>query len=591
MRVRSHILPDGRQHPLKDRPQCFFPDNNNNLLGVVMDPFTENGQTIPAELNPQGFETVPDLLAYACRNYAERPAFTSFGRTLNYAELDRLSAAFAVYLQQHTSLKPGDRIAVQMPNLIQYPVVVYGAMRAGMVVVNTNPLYTASEMEHQFRDSGAKALVIHKSMAHNADKIIQNTDIKYTFVTQVGDLHGFVKRTLLNAAVKYLKKMEPKYQLPGAIDLRHALLSCVGETPTYVIRKPADMAVLQYTGGTTGVSKGAVLSHANLVSNALQAHKLIKGAGEGWAEDVISPLPLYHIYAFTLSQLVVLEGGHSVLIPNPRDIDGFVKELTRWRFSAFVGLNTLFVALCNNETFQRLDFSRLQVTCSGGMALTQAAASQWEHVTGCGIIEGYGLTETSPGVTFNPPGEAQIGTIGLPLAATDVRILGPDGKEQPVDEPGDLCVKGPQVMQGYWQREKETLATFTDEGYLVTGDIAVRQADGYIRLVDRAKDLIIVSGFNVYPNEIEDVICLHPNVLECAAIGVPDEVSGEVVKVVLVAKQEMTREEIRDWCRERLTRYKIPRLVEFTDELPKTNVGKVLRRALREPQQSEIDAA
>lgn len=555
-----------------------------------MDPYTENGQQIPAAINPDGFETVPDLLAQACRKYPQRPAYTSFGRTLTYAELDRLSSAFAVYLQRNTGLQPGDRIAIQLPNLIQYPVVVYGAMKAGLVVVNTNPLYTAAEMQHQFSDSGAKALVIHKSMAHKAESILEDTAIETTFVTQVGDLHGFVKRTLLNAAVKYIKKLEPEFYLPGAIGLRDALVSCLGETPTYVTRTPSDMAVLQYTGGTTGVSKGAILSHANLVSNALQGYELISAADDGWQNDVISPLPLYHIYAFTLTQVVTLFGGHNVLIPNPRDLDGFIKELSRRKFSAFVGLNTLFVALSNNEKFRQLDFSELKLTCSGGMALTKAAADQWQEVTGCAVTEGYGLTETSPAATFNPPGKERLGTIGLPVVATDIAVLNDDGEEQPVGEPGNLCVRGPQVMQGYWQREADTRATFTDDGYLLTGDIAVKEEDGYIRLVDRAKDMIIVSGFNVYPNEVEDAICLHPDVVECAAIGVPDEVSGEQVKVVLVANREMTREEVRDWCKERLTAYKVPRLVEFTDELPKTNVGKVLRRALREPPAPEKQA-
>lgn len=547
-----------------------------------MDPYTENGQAIPAALNPQGFETVPDILAWACRQHAEKPAFTSFGRTLSYAELGRLSAAFAVYLQRHTGLQPGDRIAIQLPNLIQYPVVAYGAMRAGLVLVNTNPLYTRDEMLHQFRDSGAKALVIHKSMAHKAEKILSQTDIETVFVTQVGDLHGFVRRNLLNAAVKYLKKLEPDYYLPGALGLRDCLLQYVGETPVHVCRKPSDLVCLQYTGGTTGVSKGAMLSHANLISNAQQAHTLVADINNQWTTNVVAPLPLYHIYAFTLSQLVVLKGGHSVLIANPRDIDGMVNELRRWQLTGFVGLNTLFVALCNNPAFQALDFSQLKLTCSGGMALTQAAAQQWQTTTGCAITEGYGLTETSPGVCFNPPGYEQIGTIGLPLAATELRITNAAGENQPVGEPGELCVRGPQVMQGYWQRPRDTRATFTDDGFLITGDIAVREADGFIRLVDRAKDLIITSGFNVYPNEVEDAICLHPAVLECAAVGVADDVCGEIVKVVLVTREPVTREQIRDWCRERLTAYKIPRLVEFTDELPKTNVGKVLRRTLRE---------
>lgn len=538
---------------------------------------------IPVDINPQGFTTIPDVLAYAVRQFADKPAFTSFGRTLSFTELDRLSAAFAVYLQQETDLKPGDRIAVQLPNLIQYPVVLYGALRAGLVVVNTNPLYTASEMEHQFNDSGAKALIIHKSMAHNADKIIHNTAVKHLFVTQVGDLHGFVKRTLLNAAVKYLKKMEPKYHLPDAIPLRTALLKHLGSVPEPVSIKPADIAALQYTGGTTGVSKGAMLTHANLLSNMLQGQARIKESGQGWADVVISPLPLYHIYAFTIAQAVLVSGGHSVLIPNPRDIDGFVKELKNWQPSGFIGLNTLFVALCNNAAFKVLDLSSLRITISGGMALTHAAAELWQQTTDCKIIEGYGLTETSPAVCMNEPDAIQIGSIGRPLVHTDICIR-KDDADQPFDEPGELCVKGPQVMRGYWQREAETRACFTKDGYFMTGDIAIRQADGYFRIVDRAKDMIIVSGFNVYPNEVEDVVSSHPDVIECAAVGIEDPVSGEAVKLFVVSRNpDLNREEIRDWCRERLTRYKIPKYVVFEDELPKSNVGKILRRMLKQP--------
>ncbi|MGB0467938.1 MAG: AMP-binding protein [Pontibacterium sp.] len=550
--------------------------------------------SIPEDINAQGFNTIPDVLAYATEQFAHKPAFTSFGRTLDYSELDRLSAAFAVYLQQETDLKPGDRIAIQLPNLVQYPVVLYGALRAGLVVVNTNPLYTAGEMKHQFNDSGAKALIIHKSMAHNAEKIIQDTGLKYTFVTQVGDLHGFVKRTLLNAAVKYLKRMEPKYHLPGAIPLRDALLKHLGSVPEPVPGKPGDLAALQYTGGTTGVSKGAMLTHANLISNMLQGQERIQACGDGWSDTVVSPLPLYHIYAFTIAQAVLVSGGHSLLIPNPRDIDGFVKALKNWQPSTFIGLNTLFVALCNKPAFQALDHSTLKITVSGGMALTHAAAEQWQAVTGCNIMEGYGLTETSPAVCMNPPGAIQIGSIGVPMIHTDVCIIDSDGKEVGVNEPGELCVKGPQVMRGYWQRDKDTRAMFTENGYLMTGDIAVRQADGYFRIVDRAKDLIIVSGFNVYPNEVEDVVSSHPDVIECAAVGVFDEACGESVKLFVVTNNpELDRKMIRDWCKERMTRYKIPKYVEFKDELPKSNVGKILRRLLKEPNEAlaEIERA
>lgn len=539
--------------------------------------------SIPADINPQGFQTIPDVLNYAVARFADKPAFTSFGRTLSVAELDRLAAAFATYLQQETDLKPGDRIAIQLPNLIQYPVVLYGALRAGLIVVNTNPLYTATEMEHQFNDSGAKALVIHKSMAHNAEKILSRTGVKHVLVTQVGDLHGFVKRTLLNAAVKYLKRMEPKYHLPGAVSLRTALLKYVDIRPAPVVLKPGDIAALQYTGGTTGVSKGAMLTHANLISNMLQGQERIRQSGDGWQREVVAPLPLYHIYAFTIAQAVLMSGGHSILIPNPRDTDGFIKELARWRPSGFIGLNTLFVALCNKERFCALDFSTLRMTISGGMALTRAAAEQWQNVTGCTIIEGYGLTETSPAVCMNTPGAEQIGSIGLPMVHTDVRIIS-DGEEQPLEVSGELCVKGPQVMKGYWQREDDTRACFTADGYFRTGDVALRQPDGCFRIVDRAKDMIIVSGFNVYPNEVEDAVSLHPGVLECAAIGVDDPVSGEAVKLFVVSRDEaLTREEIRDWCKERLTRYKVPKYVEFAEELPKSNVGKILRRMLKTP--------
>ena len=547
--------------------------------------------TIPADINSYGFQTVPDVLRYSVEKYAARPAFTSFGRTIDYQELDELSDAFAVYLQKETSLQPGDRVAIQLPNLIQYPIVLFGILKAGLVVVNTNPLYTSNEMEHQFCDSGAKALIIHKSMAHKAEKILQNTAIEHLIVTQVGDLHDFIKRNLLNAAVKYLKKMEPDYNLPQAVPLRKALMQYVGESPEAVEVKTADVAVLQYTGGTTGVSKGAVLTHANLISNMLQAEERLVLPGVNWAETVISPLPLYHIYAFTVAQVVSLLGGHSVLIPNPRDIPGFVKEMGKWNMSTFVGLNTLFVALCNNEDFPNLDFSSLKFTASGGMALNPSTAALWKEKTGCEIIEGYGLTETSPAVCFNDPNQTHLGTIGKPMVHTDLRLIGTDGEDVPNGEAGELCVKGPQVMRGYWQRERETSSAFTDDGYFITGDIATRDDEGYIRIVDRAKDMILVSGFNVYPNEVEDTLTLHPDIVECAAIGVPDDISGEVVKVFVVSSNpSLTAEEVRGWCKDKLTRYKVPKQVEFAQELPKSNVGKVLRRMLRTPE-TKSDAA
>ena len=552
----------------------------------------ERGQHIPEVINPQGFQNVPDIAAWACEQYADKPAFTSLGRTLRFQELDELADAFAVYLQSYTDLKPGDRIAIQLPNIVQYPVVLLGAMRAGLVVVNTNPLYTASEMRHQFCDSGAKALVIHKSMACNAEQILDDTEIETVFVTQVGDLHSFLKRVLINAAVKYVKKMEPPFNLPEAIQLFDALDQCMGQIPAPVEINSDDIAVLQYTGGTTGLSKGAMLTHANLVSNVLQASERINAVGGGWQHTVIAPLPLYHIYAFTLAQIVLLAGGHSVLIPNPRDMPGFIKELGNWQTSTFLGLNTLFVGLCNQPAFADVDFSHLRMTVSGGMALTHAAAEQWEQATGCNIMEGYGLTETSPVVSVNPYGGVQVGTIGLPLLETEVKVVDAEGVTLPAEQPGELCVRGPQVMKGYWHKTHETEGVFTIDGYLRTGDVAVLQQDGYLRIVDRAKDMIITSGFNVYPSEVEDVICDHPDVLECAAIGIPDEACGELVKVYVVASSEtLSLEMIQDWCNNRLTRYKIPKAVLFVSELPKTNVGKVLRRKLREEEPEVIKRA
>ena len=489
------------------------------------------GSWIPDSLNPNGYNTLTDVIQRIVSDYGSKTAFTSFGYAMSYAELGQLSDAFAVYLQQETDLQPGDRIAIQLPNLNQYPVVLFGALKAGLIIVNTNPLYTPRELEKQFNDSGAKALVVYKGVAHNVDKIIASTSIKYVFTTQIADLHRPLKRLLINSVVKYIRKMEPAYHLPQAIELRHALKQKTGQKPRAVPQNCSDIAVLQYTGGTTGVSKGAMLTHGNLISNFLQGVKLISDADKHWAEMVVAPLPLYHIYAFTITMAVLELGGNNLLIANPRDIPGFVKELQKHAVSAFIGLNTLFVAICNHKDSHLIDFSRLKVTLSGGMALTLAAAKAWEKLTGCQVLEAYGLTETSPAVAMNPPQNIRVGTIGPPVAETEVKIVGLDGESVGVGEPGELCVKGPQVMLGYWQKERATKSCFTDDGYFITGDVAIIEADGYLRIVDRAKDMINVSGFNVYPNEIEDVVTLHPAVVECAAIGVPDVHSGEIVKL------------------------------------------------------------
>lgn len=539
---------------------------------------------IPAEVNVEQYSSIVDMMEQSCRKFASNPAFSAIGVTITYTDLDRLSRAFAAFLQNHTNLKPGDRIAVQMPNLVQYPVVVFGAMRAGLVVVNTNPLYTAREMEHQFNDSGAKALVVLANMAHLAQEVLPHTGIETVIVTEIADMHKPVKRMLMNAAVKHLKKMVPPYNIPNAIPFTRAMKLGASQKFKRVSVGLDDLAVLQYTGGTTGVAKGAMLTHRNLVANLLQVKPILVSRLEVGKEVCIAPLPLYHIYSFTLNCGVMIESGcHSVLIPNPRDIDGFIKELKKWRFTAFLGLNTLFVALCNREEFRALDFSALKITASGGMALTSETARRWKEVTGCDIAEGYGMTETSPVISINPLNAIQLGTIGMPIPNTQVKILDDNGKELPVGEAGELCVKGPQVMKGYWQRPDETAKTMTEDGWLKTGDIAVIQEDGYLRIVDRKKDMILVSGFNVYPNEVEDVVSSHPEVLECAAIGVPDSKSGEAVKIFVVRRSSGLKEsELKAYLKERLTGYKMPKYIEFRDELPKTNVGKILRRELRD---------
>ncbi|PSJ21011.1 long-chain fatty acid--CoA ligase [Halomonas sp. ND22Bw] len=539
------------------------------------------------------YDSVMEVFHAAIERFADKPAFTCMGRTLDYRELDRLSADFAAWLQHEAGLEPGDRIAIQLPNLLQFPVAVFGALRAGLVVVNTNPLYTEREMAHQFKDSGARAIVILANMAAKLENVLDQTRIERVVVTEIADLHPFPKRPLINAAVKYLKKMVPAYRLPGATRLRDALARGARLEHREVGRGRDDMAALQYTGGTTGRAKGTMLTHGNLVANMLQARQAIgPGLAEG-AETIVAPLPVYHIYTFTVNCLFMMEtGNHSVLIPNPRDLEGFVKTLRSVRFTGFVGLNTLFNALCQREDFRRLDFSALHLTISGGMALTSAVAQRWEEVTGCPVAEGYGLTETSPIVSFNPIDDIRLGTIGKPMGDTEVKVVDLDGNDLPLGETGELCVRGPQVMKGYWNREEDTAASLDAEGWFRTGDVAVFDEDGYIRIVDRKKDMILVSGFNVYPNEIEDVVASHPGVVESAAVGVPDEDSGETIKLFVVASDpDLDAATLRAWCKKELTGYKVPRHVEFRDELPKTNVGKVLRRQLRDEAQGEAKEA
>ncbi|MGQ7958755.1 long-chain-fatty-acid--CoA ligase FadD1 [Pseudomonas sp. SP16.1] len=546
---------------------------------------------VAAEIDPDQYPNILAVLKESCQRFADKPAFSNLGKTLTYGEMYQLSGDFAAYLQKHTDLKPGDRIAVQLPNVLQYPVVVFGAMRAGLVVVNTNPLYTAREMEHQFNDSGAKALVCLANMAHLAEQVVPKTGVKTVIVTEVGDMLPTFKRLLVNAVIKHVKKMVPAYNLPGAIKLNDALARGRGQKFNEANPSNAEIAVLQYTGGTTGVAKGAMLTHRNLVANMLQVKELMGANLDEGCEVLIAPLPLYHIYAFTFHCMaMMLIGGHNVLITNPRDLPAVVKDLAKYRFTGFVGLNTLFVALCNNEDFRKLDFSSLKLTVSGGMALQLATAERWKEVTGCAICEGFGMTETSPVATVNPFSAIQLGTIGIPLPSTLCKIINDDGHTLAIGEIGELCVKGPQVMKGYWQRQEATDEILDADGWLKTGDIGLIQEDGYLRIVDRKKDMILVSGFNVYPNELEDVLATLPGVLQCAAIGVPDEKSGEAIKVFVVVKpgESLTKEQVMEHMRANLTGYKVPRAVEFRDVLPTTNVGKILRRELRDEELKKL---
>lgn len=536
-----------------------------------------------ATVDPEKYDSVLDLFDEKTREFADKPAYTCMGQTLTYADLDRLSAAFAAYLQNETDLQPGDRIALQLPNILQYPVAVFGALRAGLIVVNTNPLYTDRELEHQMNDSGAKALVVYAGMAAQAIRVQPKTPLQHILVTEIADLHPGFKRVLINTVVKRIKKMVPAYDASRLGSFHKALKAGAGQSYKRQAAGHEDTIILQYTGGTTGVAKGAMLTNRNLIANMLQCHEYFKLALLEAEETFIAPLPLYHIYAFTVNGLtVMLTGNHNVLIPNPRDINSFIGEMKKYRITAFAGLNTLFVALLNNDNFKSVDCSKLKLTISGGMALNRSTAERWEAATGCPISEGYGMTESSPLLSFNPTGYQQLGTIGIPTPSTEVRICDDDDKPLGFNEPGELQVRGPQVMKGYWNRPDDTAKTIDADGWLKTGDIAVLQEDGYMKIVDRKKDMIVVSGFNVYPNEVEDVLSAHPKVLECAAIGVPSEKTGEALKVFVVAREPVEEKELIDYCRQNLTGYKVPKLFEFRDELPKTNVGKVLRRELRD---------
>lgn len=539
------------------------------------------------------YESLVELFEQAVRRHPDIPAYINMGKVLTFRKLEERSRAFAAYLQNELRLEKGDRIALMMPNLLQYPIALFGALRAGLVVVNVNPLYTPRELAHQLNDSGAKAIVIVSNFAATLEKVVFETGIQHVILTRMGDQLSFGKRTLVNFVVKYIKKLVPKYKLPHAVSFREAL--SIGKQRQYV--KPqlqsSDLAFLQYTGGTTGVAKGAMLSHANIVANIAQAkwvgEPLLRGVKDGVA---VIPLPLYHIFALTLNCLLFIELGiTSLLITNPRDIPSFIKELKRYRCVAITGVNTLFNALLNNEHFKEVDFSSLRLSVGGGASIQSAVAKRWFDTTGSHIIEGYGMTECSPIIAAarNDATEHN-GSIGVPVPNTDIRIVDEQGNDVPLGERGELWVKGPQVMQGYWNRPEDSAEVLTD-GWMATGDIVVMGADLNLRIVDRKKDMIIVSGFNVYPNEIEDVVAHNPKVGEVVAIGVPHPVSGETVKIFVTKKDEsLTREELRNYCRQYLTGYKIPKDIEFRDELPKTNVGKILRRVLRDEEIAKLNS-
>ena len=545
---------------------------------------------VPAEVDNGGFRSLRDLIETSFKEYGGRPAYTCMDVTLSYADLDRLSRHMAAWLQERAGLSKGDRIAIMLPNILQYPVVLCAALRAGLVIVNVNPLYTPRELEHQLRDSGAKAIVILENFATTLEKVIGETPVETVVTTSVGDLFGTPKRQIVNFVVKRIRKQVPAYDLPDAVTFRDVLYdgaSLVFQPPDMDL---GDLAFLQYTGGTTGVAKGAMLSHRNLVYNVEQSTAWL-GAKLDPDQDVvaITALPLYHIFSLEGNCLGIMKlGGHNILIPNPRDFEGFVKELSKYPFTYFTGVNTLFSGLLNTPGFAELDFGSLQITVGGGMAVQEPVARRWKEVTGNTLTQAYGLTETSPAAVINPITDdaAFNGSIGLPISSTEVSIRDDKGDELPIGEVGEICIRGPQVMEGYWNHPEETEKVMLEGGWFRTGDMGRMDDRGYVYIEDRKKDMILVSGFNVYPNEIEEVIADMDGVLEVAAVGQPDERAGEVVKVFVVRKDPaLTEKAVIDHCRENLTGYKVPKVVEFRNELPKTNVGKILRRALRDEEQ------
>ena len=536
------------------------------------------------EIDINEFQSVVEVFERSVNKFRDRPAMACMDKVLSYGELDTLSANFASYLQNSLQLAKGARVAIMLPNLLQYPVAVFGILRAGCTVVNVNPLYTPRELEHQLKDAGAETIVILENFAGVLQDVIAHTPVKNVVVAAIGDMLGFPKSLIVNFVVRKVKKMVPPWQLPGHTRFNDTLALGSKQPLRKVALGHDDIAFLQYTGGTTGVAKGAMLLHKNIVANMLQAGEWVKPVVREGQEIIITALPLYHIFSLTANLMVFTElGALNVLITNPRDIPGFIKELKKYKVTAMTGVNTLFNALLNNPEFKTVDFSSWRLALGGGMAVQKAVAEKWKQVTGTPLIEAYGLTETSPAACINPLDLKEYnGTIGVPVPSTEIELRDTDGKPVARGEAGELCIRGPQVMKGYWNRPDETAKVLDSQGFLATGDIAVITDDGFVKLVDRKKDMILVSGFNVYPNEIEDVVAMHPGVLEVACVGVPDDKSGEVVKVFVVRKDmNLSEKDIIEHCKNNLTGYKVPKSVEFRNELPKTNVGKILRRALR----------
>ena len=539
---------------------------------------------VPAEIDPEGYASLKALIERSFRQFATLPAFSNAGTRLSYAETDELSRHLAAFLQAR-GLRHGDRIAIMMPNLLQYPVAVFAALRAGLAVVNVNPMYTPRELEHQLRDSGARAILVLENFAHTVEQVVQDTDVETVIVTEIGDQFPPFKRVLFNFVVRRVKKMIPRWNIADTIRYRAALAQGRRATFEDVEVTGDDIAFLQYTGGTTGVAKGAMLTHRNMVANILQISAWSKPYLQGPGDIGAAPLPLYHIFALSVNLFLFFElGGHDMLVTNPRDLPSFIKDLAREPVTLLTGVNTLFAALLESPDFRELDFSKLTICLGGGMAVQSDVAARWKELTGTNLCQGYGLTETSPVVTANPlDGREFNGSVGLPIPSTDVEIRDDDGNTLAMGEIGEICVRGPQVMRGYWQRPEATAEILSDDGWLQTGDIGRMDEDGFFYIEDRKKDMIIVSGFNVYPNEVEDVATGHPGILEAAAIGIPHEQSGEAVRLFVVKRDpELTVDDVIAHCREQLTRYKVPREVVFRDDLPKTNVGKILRRELRD---------